>query len=75
MLFAALEHYCFKSVVISGGGAGRMLSMAFIFVMLQNGEELCVKALIVFGADINARNVFQQTPLDIATHNQVRGAL
>ena len=32
----------------------------------QNKDESCTKALIVFGADINARNKYDQTPLDIA---------
>ena len=31
---------------------------------------MCTKALIVFGADINALNHFDQTPLDIAMENQ-----
>ena len=31
---------------------------------------MCTKALIVFGADINALNHFDQTPLDIALENQ-----
>ena len=37
----------------------------------QNKDESCTKALIVFGADINARNKYDQTPLDIALQNQV----
>ena len=36
----------------------------------QEGDEMCTKALIVFGADINALNHFDQTPLDIAMDNQ-----
>ena len=35
----------------------------------QEGEELCVKTLIAFGADINARNEFDMTPLDVAMEN------
>ena len=41
------------------------------FSPTQNKDELCTKALIVFGADINARNKYDQTPLDIALQNQV----
>ena len=39
----------------------------------QNGDEWCTKALIAFGARINATNRYNQTPLDIAIQNQVRG--
>lgn len=37
----------------------------------QGGEELCIKALIAFGADVNATNEFNMTPLDMACQNQV----
>lgn len=40
-------------------------------VFPQRGEELCAKALIAFGANVNAKNEFDQTPLDIARENQV----
>eukprot|EP00731_Ephydatia_muelleri_P031660 Em0023g167a len=41
---------------------------ALHFAVLE-GDEMCTKALIVFGADINALNHFDQTPLDIALEN------
>ena len=37
----------------------------------QNGDKLSVEALVAFGAKINAKNSFNQTPLDVATENQV----
>ena len=39
------------------------------FVHIKNGDELLTKVLIAFGADINAQNEFEQTPLDIAIQN------
>lgn len=35
----------------------------------QCGDESCTKALAAFGADINARNDFDMTPLDMALKN------
>lgn len=43
--------------------------------LVQNGDELIIKALIVFGADCNAKNEFNQTPLDMAIDNRVGGAV
>ena len=46
----------------------------YVLILPQNGDELCVKTLVAFGADVNALNSFHQTPLDIATDNQVSPA-
>ena len=37
----------------------------------QMAEELCIKVLIAFGADVNAKNEYNMTPLDMACKNQV----
>lgn len=51
------------------------MSLLFHVVCLslssQNGEEMCMKALVAFGANVNAKNNFNQTPLDIASENKV----
>ena len=36
----------------------------------QQGDERCAKALIAFGANINAMNNFDMTPLDMAIQNR-----
>ena len=36
----------------------------------QQGDEPCARALLAFGADINALNDFDMTPLDIAIQNR-----
>ena len=38
--------------------------------LLQQGDERCAKALIAFGANINAMNDFDMTPLDMAIQNR-----
>ena len=37
----------------------------------QQGDERCAKALIAFGANINAMNDFDMTPLDMAIQNRL----
>ena len=41
------------------------------FIQSQENDEKCIKALIAFGADVNATNEFNMTPLDMAQQNQV----
>ena len=53
---------------------GTYLSVAY----LQVGDIQSVKVLIVFGANVNCKNAFGQTPLDLAQmhfHREIIGLL
>ena len=52
------------------GGTCHAHALSLSHSHIQKGEELCIKVLVVFGADVNATNDYQMTPLDMAFKNQ-----
>ena len=48
-----------------------VLTCTCVLVLQQGADMECLKALIAFGANINLRNSFGQTPLDVASMSPI----